>query len=71
MKKILTDNLIGKMVKTFIEGFLASLVVTLPTISNLENLELMKNVLIGAIAMGISAALNALQSYIHGKSIRN
>lgn len=62
MKKILNDNLLGKIIKTFIEGFLASLIVAVPTIKNFSNLSFIKSVIIGAIAMGISSILNLLQS---------
>ncbi len=71
LKKVLNDNLVGKVLKTFIEGFLASLLVTLPTINSFGDLDLFKNMFIGAIAMGISAVLNLLQEYMHGKSIRD
>ncbi len=68
MKKILNDNLVGKALKTFIEGFLASLLVTLPSINNVTDLDIVKNMIIGGIAMGISAVLNLIQEYLHGKS---
>ena len=71
MKRILNDNLVGKVLKTFIEGFLASLMVTLPTINSFGDLDIMKNMFIGALAMGISAVLNLIQEYLHGKSIRD
>ncbi len=68
MKKILNDNLVGKILKTFIEGFLASLLVTLPSMNNFSDLDIVKNMIIGGIAMGISAVLNLIQEYLHGKS---
>lgn len=71
MKKILNDNLVGKVLKTFIEGFLASLIVTLPNMNSVSDLDLMKNMFIGGIAMGISAVLNLVQEYLHGKGIRD
>ena len=71
MKRILNDNLVGKVLKTFIEGFLASFMVTLPTINSFGDLDIMKNMFIGALAMGISAVLNLIQEYLHGKSIRD
>ena len=71
MKSILNDNLVGKVLKTFIEGFLASFMVTLPTINSFGDLDIMKNMFIGALAMGISAVLNLIQEYLHGKSIRD
>lgn len=68
MKKILNDKFVGKLIKTFIEGFLASLVVTIPSITDISDLNLLKTVLVGAIAMGISAVLNLLQERLNGKS---
>ncbi len=66
--KILNDKLWGKIIKTFIEGVLASLIVSLPNITDLSDMELLKSILIGAIAMGISAVLNLVQEYLDGKS---
>ena len=68
MRKILNDKLIGKILKTFIEGFIASLVVTVPTIDDFTNKDLLKTILVGAIAMGISAVLNLLQKCLESKS---
>lgn len=68
MKKILNDKFVGKLIKTFIEGFLASLVVTIPSITDISDFNLLKTVLVGAIAMGISAVLNLLQERLNGKS---
>lgn len=68
MKKILNDKFVGKLIKTFIEGFLASLVVTIPSISDISDLNLLKTILVGAIAMGISAVLNLIQEKLNGKS---
>lgn len=68
MKKILNDKFVGKLIKTFIEGFIASLVVTIPTITDISDINLLKTVLVGAIAMGISAVLNLIQEKLNGKS---
>ena len=68
MKKILNDKLFGKLIKTFIEGFIASLVVSIPSITDISDIKLMKTILVGAIAMGISAVLNLIQEKLHGKS---
>lgn len=66
-KKVFNDKILGKVIKTFIEGFMASLIVTIPEISNVENFEVIKSILIGAIAMGISAVLNLIQQKLEGK----
>ena len=64
MNKILNDKIIGKIIKTFLEGFLASFIVSIQTINDFTNITLVKPILIGAIAMGISAVLNLLQTYL-------
>ena len=65
MRKILNDKYVSKIIKTFIEGFLASLIVSLQTIEELSDLNLIKTILVGAIAMGISAVLNLFQMYLN------
>ena len=67
MKKILNDKLLGKVLKTFIEGFIASIIIVLPT-TDLSNIDLVKSMMIGAIAAGISAVLNLVQERINGES---
>ena len=66
IKKVLNDKLLGKALKTFIEGFIASIIVVLPT-TDLSNFYLVKSMMIGAIAMGISAVLNLIQEKLNGK----
>lgn len=68
MKRILNDKFVGKLIKTFIEGFLASLIIAIPNIVNINDISLLKNMLVGAIAMGISAVLNLIQENLNGKS---
>ena len=67
LKKTLNDKLIGKVLKTFIEGFIASIIVVLPT-TDLSNFDLVKSMMVGAIAMGISAVLNLIQEKLNGES---
>lgn len=66
MKKILNDKFFSKLIKTFIEGFLASLIVVLQDINNFKGTHIIKTTLIGCIAMGISAVLNVIQKKIGG-----
>lgn len=68
MNKILNDKLYSKIIKTFFEGFLSALIVTIPSINDISDIDLIKSILIGSIAMGISAVLNLLQEYLNGKS---
>ena len=67
MNKILNDKFIGKLIKSFIEGFIASLIVVLQDINNFKSTHIIKTTLIGGIAMGISAVLNVIQKKIGGE----
>lgn len=67
MNKILNDKFIGKLIKSFIEGFIASLIVVLQDINNFKGTHIIKTTLIGGIAMGISAVLNVIQKRIEGE----
>ena len=62
MNKLLNDKLLGEILKTFIEGFIASLIVSLNGINDFNDINLIRTILVGAIAMGISAVLNLIQS---------
>lgn len=66
MKKVLNDKFIGKLIKSFIEGFIASLIVVLQDINNFKGTHIIKTTLIGGLAMGISAVLNVIQKRIGG-----
>ena len=55
MEKKIKDILV-RMVKTFIQGFLATLVVSTQN----GNIEIGKSVIIGALAGGISAVMNLI-----------
>lgn len=52
--------------KTFIQGFLAVLVVELPNI-DLGNEEFVKSIMIGAVAGGISAVMNLIIQKLDNK----
>lgn len=43
--------------KTFVQGFLGSLAVTLPS-SDFSDMAILKSILIGAVASGISCVMN-------------
>ena len=62
MNKLLNDKFIGKILKTFIEGFIASLIVSLNGINDFNDINLIRTILVGTIAMGISTVLNLIQS---------
>lgn len=52
--------------KTFIQGFLGSLAVTLPN-SDFNNSEVIKSLLIGAVAGGVSAVMNLIINLLNNK----
>ena len=52
-------DILIRALKTFIQGFLGALAITLPT-TDLTNTEIVKSVLIGAFAGGISAVMNLI-----------
>lgn len=52
-----TKDIIVRAIKTFIQGFLGALVVTLPN-ADITSTEVLRSLLIGAIASGISAVMN-------------
>lgn len=64
MRKIFNDKLLGKIIKTFLEGFLASFILSIQNVNDFTNITVIKPILIGAIAMGISAVLNLFQTYL-------
>lgn len=66
MRKLFNDKIIGKVLKTFIEGFIASLIVSLQSMDNFSDIDFIKTIVVGAIAMGISAVLNLIQNKLIG-----
>lgn len=54
MNKEKIKDILIRMIKTFIQGFLATLVVTFQS----GNVEITKSAIIGALAGGISALMN-------------
>lgn len=56
-------DIIVRALKTFIQGFLGALAVTLPS-SDLTNQDIIKSLLIGAVAGGISAVMNLIINYL-------
>ena len=57
--------------KTFIQGFLGALAITLPN-SNFSDMTILKSILIGAVAAGISAVMNyTIQILEGGKNVQD
>ena len=52
-------DILIRALKTFIQGFLGALAITLPN-ANLGDMAVVKSLLIGAIAAGISAIMNLI-----------
>lgn len=52
--------------KTFIQGFLGALAVTLPN-SDFSNMQVVKSLLIGAVAGGVSAVMNLIINLLNNK----
>ena len=60
-------DILIRAVKTFIQGFLGALAVTLPN-SDFSNMQVVKSLLIGAIAGGISAVMNLVINLLNMES---
>ena len=65
MKEKIKDICI-RAIKTFIQGFLGALAITLPS-TDLSDIALVKSILIGAIAGGISAVMNLIINLLNKK----
>lgn len=65
MKKEKIKDIIIRALKTFIQGFLGALAITLPN-SDLMAQGVLKSLLIGALAGGISALMNFVLSLLKG-----
>ena len=61
-------DIIIRALKTFIQGFFGALIITLPT-TDLTDIALLKSILIGALAMGISALMNFILKLMKGEEI--
>lgn len=55
-----------RALKTFVQGFLGALAITLPS-ADLTNTSILKSVLIGALAGGISAVMNLIVNSLEKK----
>lgn len=60
-------DIIIRALKTFLQGFLGALTVTLPN-SNFSDYTVIKSVLIGAVAAGISAVMNLILTWLNKKA---
>lgn len=58
-----------RALKTFVQGFLGALAITLPN-TDLTNTAMLKSLLIGAVAGGISAIMNLIINALNNKKIK-
>ena len=65
MKNEKIKDILIRALKTFIQGFLGSLAITLPN-SDLMSEGVLKSLLIGALAGGISAVMNFVLNLLKG-----
>ena len=63
MKKKKIEDIGKRAFKTFIQGFIGALCITLPTIDFSQE-SVWKSVLIGAIASGVSATMNYINNLL-------
>lgn len=63
MKKKKIEDISLRAVKTFIQGFIGALCITLPT-TDFSQSSVWKSVLIGAIASGLSATMNYINNLL-------
>lgn len=61
-------DIVNRALKTFLQGFLGALAVTLPS-SNLSDGAVVKSILIGALAGGISAVMNLVLTYLNKEEV--
>lgn len=59
-------DILVRAVKTFIQGFLGALAVTLPS-SDFSDSKVLKSLIIGAVAGGISAVMNLIINSLNKK----
>ncbi len=57
-------DILIRALKTFVQGFLGALAITLPS-SDFSNTEVLRSLLIGALAGGISAVMNLVINYLN------
>ena len=60
IKEILKNDTVDSVCKTFIQGFLSALVVSLTSTNDYSDISILKGFLIGAVASGISAVMNLI-----------
>lgn len=59
-------DILVRALKTFVQGFLGALAVTLPS-SDFSDSKILKSLIIGAVAGGISAVMNLIVNSLNKK----
>ena len=59
-------DILVRALKTFVQGFLGALAVTLPS-SDFSDSKILKSLIIGAVASGISAVMNLIVNSLNKK----
>lgn len=68
MKKIIKSDIFVRALKTFIQCFLGSLVISLQGQQTIDE-KLIKSALIGAVSSGFCGLMNLIINYINNKTI--
>ncbi len=58
VKKFFENDIVERALKTFIQGFVAYLIISIDGITSFTDIEVIKAILLGAIASGLSATWN-------------
>ena len=62
-KKLINNDIFRRAIKTFIQGFLASFILSLKNMTSWDE-KLLKSALLGALAGGFSALMNYVYSLL-------
>lgn len=58
-------DILVRALKTFLQGFLGALAISLPGAADYTNFEFLKSIAIGALAAGISAVMNMIVNLLN------
>lgn len=67
MKKLLNNDIFKRAIKTFLQGFLASLILSVREMTRFDE-TLLKSALLGALAGGLSALMNFIYELLTKES---
>jgi len=61
IKKFLENDIVERALKTFVQGFVAYLIISVDGLTNFTDMEVIKAILLGAVASGLSAMWNYIK----------